>query len=363
MRRLSMVSIVVIGLALMAFGLASAQVAPGNQNVSLALSGQVNRGLLITNDGDDTDFFNVDNDASSTRFRLVGTYKGNKGFSMGSRLEVQLESNSTADVNQNNKRDDDGDFFSLRKAEFWVDTPYGRLWVGQGSTASDLTSEVDLSGTFLVAYSGVADSAGGILFFDDAINALSGVAVGDVFANFDGLGRDDRIGYDSPTIAGFKLSGSWVTDDHWDLAARYAGDFGDMKFAAAIAYAKREPAFDSQVAGSASALHSSGFNVTFAGGFRDLDPDDRDPYYIYFKLGYLRNLFSFGQSSFAIDYYYGEEIAAVEDESQSIGFAFVQNIDAFATEFYIGLRNYDLDRQGADLDNIFAVLTGARIKF
>ncbi len=363
MRQLSIASIVVIGFVLMAFGLASAQVNPGQKNVSLELSGQVNRGLLIANDGDQTDFFNVDNDASSTRFRLVGTYKGNNGFSVGSRIEVQAESNSTTDVNQNNKRDGDGDFFGLRKAEIWLDTPYGRLWVGQGSTASDGTSEVDLSGTFLVAYSGVADSASGILFYDNMANALTGTPVGNVFLNLDGLGRDDRIGYDSPTIAGFNLSGSWVTDDHWDIAARYAGDFGEIQLAAALGYAKREPAFDSRVSGSVSALHSSGFNATFAGGIQDIDNDDRDPSFIYFKLGYTKKLFSFGQSSFAIDYYCGEESDALEDESHSIGVAFVQNIDALATEFYIGLRNYDLDREGADLDNVFAVLTGARIKF
>ncbi len=279
MRRLSMVSIVVIGLVLMALGFASAQVKPSQKNVSLELSGQLNRGLLITNDGDDTDFFNVDNDNTSTRFRLVGQYKGNNGFSVGSRLEVQVESNSTADVNQENKIDDDGDFFGLRKAEIWLDSPMGRLSVGQGSTASDGTSEVDLSNTWLVAYSGVADLAAGILFFDDRSNALTDTAVGSAFANFDGLGRNDRIGYDSPAFAGFKLSGSWVTgDDHWDLAARYAGEFGGIKLAAAVAYAKREPTFDSQVAGSISALHTSGFNATFASGFRDIDNSERDPY-------------------------------------------------------------------------------------
>ena len=65
----------------------------------------------------------------------------------------------------------------------------------------------------------------------------------------------------------------------------------------------------------------------------------------------------------SIDYYYGEEIDVPEDEGQSVGFGFVQSIDAFATDIYLGLRNYDLDREGADLENIFAVLTGARIKF
>jgi predicted porin len=89
-------------------------------------------------------------------------------------------------------------------------------------------------------------------------NALTETTVGDVFANFDGLSRDDRIGYDTPTFAGFTLSSSWVTDDRWDVAARYAGDFGGVKLAAAISYAKNEPSFDSQVAGSISACAITG---------------------------------------------------------------------------------------------------------
>ena len=365
MRRLSIASVIVIALVLMAFGFASAQVIAGEKNVSLELSGQLNRGLLITNDGDSTDVFNVDNDNSSSRFRLVGIYK-NHNFSVGSRIEVQVESNSTSDVNQNNKRDDDSDFFGLRKAELWFDTPFGQLWVGQGSTASDGTAEMDLSGTAVVTYSAINELAGGILFYDDTANALTDTDVGSVFANFDGLSRDDRIGYDTPTFAGFKLSGSWVTDDRWDLAARYAREFGVIKLAAAMSYAKGKSVFDSQVAGSLSALHTSGLNATFAGAIRDIDSDDdRDPYYIYCKLGYTQKLVSFGQTSFSIDYYYGEDIAAVKDESQSIGFGFVQEIDAFATALYLGLRNYDLERDdaGLDLHNIFAVLTGARVKF
>ena len=202
MRQRSMVAIVVIGLALMAVGLTSAQVQPGKQKVWLELSGQVNRGLLVTNDGDDTDFFNVDNDNSSTRFRLVGKYKGYQGFSVGTNIEVQVESNSTADVNQNNKRDSDSDFFGLRKAELWLDTSLGKLSVGQGDTASNGTAEVDLSGTAVVTFSELNDLAGGILFFDDAANALTDIAIGDVFSNFDGLSRDDRVRYDTPKIVG-----------------------------------------------------------------------------------------------------------------------------------------------------------------
>lgn len=44
------------------------------------------------------------------------------------------------------------------------------------------------------------------------------------------------IRYDSPTYGGFSVSASWGEDDFWDVAARYAGEFGGFKFGATAAY-------------------------------------------------------------------------------------------------------------------------------
>ena len=51
------------------------------------------------------------------------------------------------------------------------------------------------------------------------------------------------------------------------------------------------------------------------------------------------------------------------DESASIGLVAVQNVDRIGTEVYAGLRNYDLDRGGADFDDVNGLLVGARVKF
>jgi len=97
-------------------------------------------------------------------------------------IEVQFESNSTAAI----RIDQDGSAgpnnFTERKLELYVDSKrFGRLWAGQGDTASNGTSEVDLSGTSVVAYSGIADMAGGIAFSD---NNVLGPRIGQVFSNF-----------------------------------------------------------------------------------------------------------------------------------------------------------------------------------
>lgn len=143
---------------------------------------------------------------------------------------------------------------------------------------------------------------------------------------------------------------------------------GDAKFAAATAYSNvpdgDDDGFD-QVNGSASLLLGSGLNFTAAGGWIGFDADDRDDdgWFAYGKLGYLFAPFTIGATGLAVDYYFGGNIGADGDDSQSVGLLGVQNIDALATELYAGGRAYLLDRDGRDFDDIYALLTGARIKF
>ena len=60
----------------------------GSSNVHLSLSGQVNRGVLFVDDGNQTEILHVDNDNSSTRFRLIGSADYNDDISIGSVIEV-----------------------------------------------------------------------------------------------------------------------------------------------------------------------------------------------------------------------------------------------------------------------------------
>ncbi len=334
----------------------------GKERIKLTLSGQVNRGVLFTDDGQDSDIFHVDNDNSSTRVRFVGKGRVSDDFSIGTQMEVQFESNSTANVNQESKRGVGNDNFTQRKLEFYLDSKsLGRLWVGQGDTASNGTSEVDLSGVGVVGYSGISDMAGGLLFRNSTTGELTTTKIGSAFSNFDGLSRDDRLRYDTPSFSGFKLSTSAIADDRWDVAARYSGDLGSVKAKAAIAYGDSQGSADGRVNGSASIRHDSGVNFTVAAGSDDRD--DRDPEFWYIKLGYLAKLNELGKTGFAVDYYDGSDGAAKDDESTSYGLLAAQNLDDFGTQFYLALRNYELDRPGTPTDDIFAVLAGARVKF
>ena len=339
----------------------------GSDDVSLTISGQVNRGILITDDGEDTDVFFVDNDNSSTRIRLLGDAKLNEDISVGTAIEVQFESNSTADVSQNDQRNVGNNNFTERKLEIFADSKTGgRVYLGQGDTASNGTSEVDLSGVGVVGYSGVQDLAGGIQFVDGAGN-LSGVTVGDTFDNLDGLSRDDRVRYDTPRFAGAKLSASAIADDRWDIALRYERELlGSNEFEAAIAYSEVDDNFET-INGSASVLLGTivpGVSATIGAGTRDFEENGRDDAtFFYGKIGYQLAALSLGDTAVAVDYYYGEDIDQNGDESTSFGLLAVQDVDAVGTELYAGLRNYELDRNGEDFDDVNALLVGARVKF
>lgn len=340
----------------------------GGTGVQLKFSGQVNRGILFVDDGVDTSTFFVDNDNASTRFSLTADGDINETWSAGVNIEIQAESNSTADVTQDDPNPDGENFLSERKLEAYIaGANFGRLTFGQGDTASNGASEVDLSGTGVVGYSGVGDSAGGIQFTDAGV--LSGTSVNDAFTNLDGLSRRDRVRYDTPSFGGLTLStsvgaGNGGDGTFYDVAARYAGDFGGIKLDSAVAYAVTE-ADDEIINGSVSILSKdTGFSLTLAGGNQEFDAGGEDVTFGYVKAGYQTDsLTSLGNTAFAVDYAMNENALGLDDESTSYGFQAVQNINAVGTDLYLGVRNYELDQPGQDFDDVLAVLAGVRIKF
>ncbi|WP_417614465.1 porin [Oceanisphaera sp.] len=338
---------------------APAAVSSGNDKIRVSVSGHVNRAMLVVDDGKETDLYHVDNDSSSTRLRVIGEGDVSPELTVGTAIEVQLESNSTAKVSQDNESDSDN-IISDRRLEVYFDHDrLGKLWMGKGWTASEDSSEMDLSGTALVGYSSTADIAGGIKFRDGAGN-LSMTRVGDVFLNLDGLGRRNRLRYDTPSFAGMKLAASAVEDSAWDTALTYSADYDLGTLAAAVAYSDQQNN-SGQVNGSASFLHNSGVSVTLAAGERDSDA--LDPNFFYGKLGYQNQWFNAGKTALSADYHVANHAVERSDKAKSVGVQMVQSVDDWATELYVGYRNYDLERAGENLDEVDALIAGARIKF
>ncbi|WP_274629847.1 hypothetical protein [Arvimicrobium flavum] len=335
----------------------------------IRLYGQINMGVLSYDDGQVTDTNFVDNDNSSTRAGLqMSSTRGDWNF--GSTFEVEYQPLASNDVSQVNHTPDwDFGQKNIRKAEITMaNERFGKLWLGQGSMASDGTAEVDKSGTTVVAYASIPDTAGGYFFrFED--DDLSDIQVGDAFSDFDGLGRKFRVRYDTPKYNGFGLRASygvdWVADDadaQYDIAATYDGDFDDFVLGGAISLSRNETNDTNFLAGSVSGLHkASGISLTLAAGQEDTDGPSG--YYGYTKLGYERDFFDIGSTAFSVDYYLGKDIAAEASDSQSVGLAAVQNIDSANLSLWLLWRNYSYDDNNGEYETSQAFFGGALFKF
>ncbi len=163
------------------------------------------------------------------------------------------------------------------------------------------------------------------------------------------------------------LSSSVVDGGEWDVGIGYGAALGAFELEGKLGYANQSATRtfpEIVVTGSLSIAHRSGFNATFAAGLGDDDDSSRDAVdYRYGKLGYFRTIFPVGASHFSFDFGTYDDSAAAGDEGRTYGAQFVQDIESWGTEVYGGYRSHSLDRPGTSLDDIDAVLTGARVKF
>jgi hypothetical protein len=333
-----------------------------NTGIKLAISGQVNRMVTAAYDGDDTKLFNVDNVNSSSRLRVVGSAR-TEAFTIGTNFEFEMRSNASTEVSQINEDTGIQGFRERFIEAFFAHDDLGKITIGQGSTAADGTSEMDLSGTTVIAYSSISDTAGGLLFFDDDANALSGTSIGNVFNNFDGLSRQDRIRYDTPTFAGFTAAVDAISNQRWSTALRWSGKSDALSAAAAFGYSDPGGDRDWVLSSSASVLHvPTGLSLTLSASGRD-NPDRDDALSLYGKLGYQKDFFTFGRTHLGLDLARNDDIAVEGDEATSIGFSAVQNIKNYGIELFGLYRWHELDRRGADFADVHIFTLGTRVRF
>lgn len=336
----------------------------GNDKLTLSLSGQVNRAVLGYDDGVETGIHHVDNSNSSTRFRFVGAGHLDEDISAGTVMEIELRSNPSSRVTQGQTAPVGDTSFNKRVVElFFQSKRFGRVSLGHGSTASDGVSEADLSGTSVIAKSAIQDFAGGLRFRDGTSGALSTVRLSNAFSHFNGLGRDERLRYDSPNFGGFQGAVSSVDGGAADAAISFGGAVMGTKLRAAVGYGNASSRQGyTRTSGSVSALLPIGVSLTVAAGKQANDGSD-DGRFAYGKLGYQAKLWSIGKTAFAVDAYRGDDIRTAGETSTAYGAHAVQNIDKLATELYLGYRHHELDAPGVTHEPIRAVLGGARVRF
>lgn len=340
----------------------------GNRKVSLTVYGQVNAGVLWT-DLDNNIGNDLSKDATITQNGVDPSFIGFRGEGVirpgwvgGFIIEVDLRQ---LDIGNSGAFGDASP--RVRQSAVYVSTPMGRITVGKTGQATEGFDEIDLSQTGVVART--------LSIQPLADTYLTGIDL----PWWDGTYRN-VVRYDSPSLAGFMVSASWGSasggGDNWDVALRYAGEFGDFKLAAGLGYRHDEdivvdvldvttikiPLGDDTrnvILASASIQHSpSGLFLT--GEYGDQDWSGLDVRGWHVKGGIEPRLVSAGRTSFfgeysdqKFDFGPGNDLTI-----KMWGLGIVQSIDAAAMQLYVSYRVYDVE----DTD-ISQVMAGARIRF
>ncbi len=359
----------------------------GNDKQKLTVYGIVSNAIKIVDDGDNTDVHFVSDQGTSSRIGLKASAKGSEDLSIGANIALQPTSNGSYSMDQTDENSGGGFAIGERHLNiYFKSNKFGTLSLGQGDTATNGAAEVDLSGLAYTSIFNDHQTYGGDTAFNvetSGVNALSSVTIKDVFNAYDGRSRRDRIRYDTPSFGGAKLSASAEQGGAFHIAGRYSGEFAGIKIAAAVGYdnlssigttdgnntSGTNDNLESDVTGSISALHSSGLSLTVAGARGELKTgQDRtdDPSNIYVKLGYQANLTDLGKTSFGIDWTQTSNAAEDDQDADAWGVGVTQQLSAYATDLYAGVRVYDVDAAGTnttDYDDITIATIGARVKF
>ena len=345
----------------------------GTDKTKLTISGHVNRGVMVVDDGDDTEVYYVDVGTSESRMTLRGDGKISEDLSVKAVIELRFEENGSDLVSQSTEdaptaATDRG--VGIRHSYLsFSSKKFGTLTTGQASDAGDNVMGADLSGTFLAGtYSEFTDIGYGMAFKTNA-GAASSVTLGGAWLVGDGT-RDDMIRYDSPSFGGLSLHASIAQGERKFYSATYSAAYDGLKVSAALRYGEGVLTnIDDQVIGSISALHDSGISATFAFSSADKwettgtgSTDSVST--LYGKLGYQASLFDVGKSFFAIGYGVSDDSVSNGSELEAFQVGYVQSIDAAATELYLGVTHASFeDSSATTYEDIVTGIMGARVKF
>lgn len=276
----------------------------GTGKVNIDIYGQVNRAMMLWDDGVEINIYAVDNETSSTRFGLNGVTNLGRAWRTGFKIEAELPLSSSDGVTA---VDDNGSIPGVGSIEvrqsyiYGHSKHYGRLSVGYQSPASDDITLINLG-------SKMNDAA---LHYNNSFTLRSSqanlrVTWGEIALLVDSL-RGNFVRYDTPIMAGVQMSAAWGEDDVWDIAIRTFQELNGFKVAAGVGYQEDGELELRTLSGSASLIHEdSGLYASVAGGLREgtsyIAGDDATANFYYVQAGISRKLNSLGRTTFYADY-------------------------------------------------------------
>jgi hypothetical protein len=346
------------------------------KTMKLVVNGHINRAVMFTDNGTESGFHHATSNFSRSRVRWIGTGKINNDLSIKTLIELGQQSSIATAQSLASNGDENPSTLDERFIDMQITSKsMGKLYLGQGASGSESTSETDLSGTGIISLSGNAALMGGGEIFQ--VNNATAFAVGtgsltvsNAYTNLDGNSRRDRIRYDTPKFGGFQVTTSHGNEDVHDIALRYGGSFGGVKIKATLAYSSSESVDGREIVnGSASVLLPFGLTMTVGAADRDDDRfggADATTEWRYAKVGYKFQGSDLGQTRLFIDYNHNESTQVATDEANYWGLGIIQIVEPLGAELYAVYHNFEYKRGVAgteDPDDIDRFAIGARFKF
>ena len=336
-----------------------------NPKLQVKLGGRIHRMFQFVNDGSSggRDIFFTDSLQGPTMLRVDVIGKASDTLTVGGALELGLQQNSPGFVSQDNP--DAGFNVTGRAAEIYLQsTKLGKFSLGRGFAAAWVSPEIDLSGTQFASLLPVGMLFPGLKFVNSDTGELSGVRVGNHFADLERFLIADRFRYDSPRFGGLQVSGSVAADSRWDVALRTRHGSKSFAIVGATTY-QNEPFRDLDWrwdAGASTRHEPTGLNFTF-GFFNERHRDGRDSKGFIVKAGWLASFNRLGKTAISADYTRNDDVVVQGDEARSIGAFVLQNWDDFGIRFYAGIRRYEVDSPLINLEPITVLPVGFLISF
>ena len=340
---------------LLAAAVAGALVPMAAQAVDISVSGQVNRMIRYADDGHDSDIQHLDNGASSSRWRMVGSGELDNGLTAGATIEQNFQSNASSRLGIDGTADDHN---GMRHAYLWLSGEFGTLSLGQTGPAGNGTVWTSHSGAWMgTEYSSIEESSAIMMRTSDGGNSTSlWGAFGSVSA-----GRDDILKYDTPSIGPASFTASIGNDDagdeYWGVEAAVSTEMGGSSFIGG--------AFVSEIPGTSDNMFGIAGGVAFANGTSvNLVYASRDDYSKDHDDFYANLSHTWGNSSVAIGYRYVDGRNAALDDAQSLGIGFQQSLGS-GVHVYAGFHNFSADSatEGMSIDDVNVFHVGSRVTF
>lgn len=344
----------------------------GNRKVTLRVYGQVNKALLHVSEDGNSDFAVIENSSAETFVGFAGEGRIGKDWKGGYVLEIGAGGQKTDKYGLFGSPDDSNEIF-VRQSYVYVDGPAGKGSIGLANQATDGVAEITVANTAVAAR---------ML----SLRPLNGPQAGDALDVFDGT-RANLLRYDSPVLAGFMVSASWANGDEfgpvkgdvWDVALRYAGEFGGFRVGAGVGYrngvavpsaAEIGSAYGEDIrvtSGSVSVKHiDSGLFVNAAAGKLDLGAFGDDKAY-HVQAGIERKWSELGATTIFAEYAHATvdpSLASfmsgfgVYTVDKGYGGGIVQHFDGAALDLYGTVRRLEAGDDDATL-----IMGGARVLF